>query len=79
MIVWPSSHTQFVDWANNLRQLRPDILIQPRVSREEQWKEYANQVVQSSVCQTYQCPRPDGFSDWKEWAAAFIRSFGQNY
>lgn len=78
MIVWPSSHTTFVDWANSLRQLRPDIEIQPRVSREEQWKEYAAQVVQSATCQSVNSPRPEGFNDWQAWAEAFIKSFGQN-
>lgn len=78
MIVWPTVHTTFVDWANNLRQLRPDIDINPIVHYEKQWSEWANQVVQSSVCQNFQCPRSDNFKSWQEWSIAFIKAFSVN-
>lgn len=78
MIVWPNPNTAFLDWADSLRLLRPDIEIQPRVTDENDWQNYANQVIQSEICQTNSSPRPEGFSDWRQWAVGLIKSFGQN-
>lgn len=66
----------FVDWAASLRQLRPDIDINPIVFDEKGWQEWAGRMIQSAVCQTVNAPRPEGFSDWRLWCDAFIRAFG---
>lgn len=78
MITWPTVNTQFIDWRDTLVLTRPDIDINPRINKEIEWKNWANQVVQSSVCQTVGSPRSDAFDDWRLWAQAFIKSFGQN-
>ena len=78
MIVWPSPDMTFLEWADALRLTRPDIEIQPIITDKTPWTAWAGQVIQSQVCQTYHCPRPEGFKKWEDWAVAFIRSFGPN-
>lgn len=77
-IVWPIQNTKFVDWASSLRQLRPDLEINPRVDDEKAWREWGNSLVQSQECQTINSPSTEGFKSWQEWAIAFIKSFGPN-
>lgn len=78
MIPWPTKNTKFVDWAESLKLLMPQIDILPLRPTEMTWKIWGNQVSQSSVCQTANVPRTDGFSKWQDWAEAFIRAFGIN-
>ena len=78
MITWPTSDMEFIDWADALRLTRPDIEIQPIITDKTPWQAWAGQVLQSQTCQTNNCPRTDGFDDWRSWSIAFIRSFGPN-
>lgn len=75
-IAWPTQDTNFVRWAAELRQTRPDIDINPIILDEEGWKAWGNQVNQSQVCQTAGAPRTDNFTDWRGWATEFIKVFG---
>lgn len=75
MIPWPQENTNFVEWANSLKLLAPEIDILPIINDENLWKDWGNQVIQSTACQTSSSPRTDGFDDWRLWAVAFIRSF----
>lgn len=78
MITYPTPTVSFVRWAAALRQTRPDIEINPIILKEDGWKEWVNKMIQSTVCQTNNCPRSDSFENWRVWASEFIRSFGQN-
>lgn len=78
MIAWPTDQMTFVDWAASLRQLRPDIDINPIIFDEDGWQEWAARMIQSAVCQTVSAPRPEGFPSWADWAKAFIHAFGNS-
>ena len=77
-IPYPDSQMDFVEWRDLVRLLRPDLLINPRVDSEDNWKEWADQILMNTLCQTIGSPRHDGYNDWRKWADDFIKSFGQN-
>lgn len=77
MIPYPQG-LSFKQWADTLHLLRPDITIQPIITDEEQWKDYAQRISQNNNLQSIHIPRPEVFNKWQEWVEAFIRSFGNN-
>ena len=65
-------------WADELYLARPDFDVFPRMLDEKKWKQWANQIAQSTVLQSAGCPRADSFNEWNEWALALIKILGIN-
>ena len=77
-ISYPTEHTSFVQWRDELQLLRPDLTMNPRVNKEDDWQWWVNYILQNNLCQKNGSPRAEGFNNWRDWANAFINSFGQN-
>jgi hypothetical protein len=75
-IPWPQYQTTLTRWADELYLARPDFDVLPRMTDETKWREWGNQVVQSTVLQSAGTPRTDGFKDWRAWATELIKSLG---
>ena len=43
----------------------------PRLDREEDWRSWAAAVVALPALAAVAAPRPEAFSDWREWAQRF--------
>ena len=74
----PTQQQSFGDWADSLRFLRPDFEIQPIVVDIDDWQDYAFRLMQSTILQTANAPRPDSFDNWQDWAQELIKTLGKN-
>lgn len=70
----PVGHT-FEDWVGMLNQTQIDFDVLPQ-NVYSSWEETANVILQSEVCRTANCPFPENFATWQDWAERFVQSFG---
>ena len=75
MIPYPTGIT-LTRWADELKLAQPDWDIQPQIIDESKWKEWGNQLIQSTVLQSASAPRTDQYGSWQQWAEALIKSIG---
>ena len=75
MIVLPVGIT-YEDWFNQLRTDRPELVDLPTRPSENNWVEDVELLLRNSVSGMVGMPRPDGFANWRDWAAEFIKSYG---
>lgn len=61
-----------LDWADNLQIDFPRGNV-PRIDDENEWKDWASELLQIDEFDGYNIPDPHQFSDWREWAQRFIQ------
>lgn len=76
MIVWPTQNMGFVDWADSLRLTRPDLTSNYITISEDQWQDWAFNLLQNNDLIRLNAPFPYGFADWRDWAERFISALG---
>lgn len=74
-ITLPTDNMAFADWFNQLRIDLPTFEI-PYVDNEENWIENAEFLLRNPDCAKLNCPWPQHFPYWREWAQRFVASFG---
>lgn len=58
-----------VEWTSQMTLILN--VLPMKLDRDEDWKEWARHVIQSSNISQYNPPSPESFDDWREWAMRF--------
>lgn len=66
----------YVDWFYQIRTDYPELDLLPLRPVEDNWIDDVETLLRNPQCATFNVPRPQGFSGWREWADRFINSYG---
>lgn len=74
-IALPEGGISYQFWFNSLRQDLPTFEI-PQVSDEKNWVEDATFLLRNPQCVSLNCPWPQTFSNWRDWARQWVYALG---
>lgn len=74
-IALPQDNIPYVYWFNTLRQDLPTFEI-PQAQDEKNWVEDAEFLMRNPQCVSLNCPWPQSFKNWRDWAQAWVLALG---
>jgi hypothetical protein len=72
IIEFGPEYSTWADWNGNLVHYFGEETI-PYIAEEDHWQEVARNVVQLPTFMNYATPDPDAYTNWQDWALAFIQ------
>lgn len=59
------------DWTDNMSFILDKMVLVERLDNEEEWREWATNIIDTPTFEGQNVPNPYQFDDWREWAMRF--------